>query len=281
MPTTPPRRAGPIYDDAMRILADDDLEALLTVVGVLGPAEPLDTTLPASAIRADLVARTARGIAHVEFVKDPTPDLGLRMVDYRLRLRRRYGTAPIDQYVLVLREIGGVPNGLVDNALTCRWRVIRLAEQDPAALLLHPTTATLAALAANTPAGQAAMLVAAAELIAAHTAPERGRLLLGAAATLASIVLPRPIIKRSLKEAAMPVPVRDTPLGRELYEEGHHEGHRAGEHDATVRLTQLLLRRRFGDDARIPAIAAALARLPDEERLNRIADAGELGELDG
>jgi len=28
-----------------------------------------------------------------------------------------------------------------------------------------------------------------------------------------------------------------------------------------VRLTELLLRRRFGDDARIPAIAAALARL--------------------
>jgi hypothetical protein len=27
----------------MRILADDDLEALLTVVGVLGPAEPLNT----------------------------------------------------------------------------------------------------------------------------------------------------------------------------------------------------------------------------------------------
>jgi len=36
------------------------------------------------------------------------------------------------------------------------------------------------------------------------------------------------------------------------------------------------LRRRFGDDAPIPAIAAALARLPDEERLNRIADAGDL-----
>ena len=68
--------------------------------------------------------------------------------------------------------------------------MIRLGEQDPAALLLHPTTATLAALAANTPAAQAAMLVAAAELIAAHTSPERGRLLLGAAATLASIVPP-------------------------------------------------------------------------------------------
>jgi len=30
MPAIPPRRAGPIYDDAMRIPAEDDLEALLT-----------------------------------------------------------------------------------------------------------------------------------------------------------------------------------------------------------------------------------------------------------
>lgn len=55
----------------------------------------------------------------------------------------------------------------------------------------------------------------------------------GAAATLATIVLPRSTIVTALKEAAMPVPVRDTPLGRELYEEG--------ERAAVVRLTLLLL----------------------------------------
>lgn len=69
----------------------------------------------------------------------------------------------------------------------------------------------------------------------------------------------------------MPVPVRDTPLGRELYEEGRH--------DATVRLTELMLRRRFGDDPRIVDVAAALAALPDEERLNRIAAAEDLEDL--
>jgi hypothetical protein len=195
MPDPPARRPGPVYDDAMRILADDDLDALLAVIGVCDRAESLVTTLPASAIRADLIARTAHGIVHVEFVKDPTPDLDLRMVDYRLRLRRRHGTAPIDQFVLVLRDVGRVPDRLIDNALTSTWTVIRLTDQDPAALLAHPTTATLAPLAADTREHQAAMLVAAAELITAHTEPERGRLLLGATATLASIVLPRSIIK--------------------------------------------------------------------------------------
>lgn len=148
---------------------------------------------------------------------------------------------------------------------------------------MRPTTAALAALAGGTARQRGALLLAAAELITAHTEPERGKLLLGAAATLASIVLPRTIITSSLKEAAMPVPVRDTPLGRKLYEEGRHDGHvegrREGEHDAAVRITVALLHRRFGDDPRIPALAADLAEPADEERIHRITAAVSLTDL--
>jgi hypothetical protein len=216
----------------------------------------------------------------VEFVKDVSPDLDLRMVDYRLRLRRQDRTVPIAQYVLVLRDLA-VPDRYVDvdnGQLGCWWTVVRISALDPVRLLSTPTTAALAVLAPATAAHRASMLVAAAELIRAHADPARRDALVAAAATLASIVLPRRTIRTAPKEAA-PVPVRDTPLGRELYEEGRQEGRQEGDRAAVVRLTVLMLRQRFGDDPRCEAVAEALADLPDEERLARLAAAGSLDDL--
>lgn len=82
----------------------------------------------------------------------------------------------------------------------------------------------------------------------------------------------------------MPVLVRDTPLGREIYEEGLREGEREGEQrgerQAVLRLTRLMLRQRFGDDPRVDAIAEQMAGLADEERLTRIAAATGLDDLE-
>lgn len=56
--------------------------AARSVVGVHGTgAQPLSTELPGSSMRADLLARTPDGIVHVEFVKDRSPNLDLRMVE--------------------------------------------------------------------------------------------------------------------------------------------------------------------------------------------------------
>ncbi len=281
IPSSGRRRPGPVYDDAMKILADDDLGALLSVVGVHGSVEAMNVELAASTMKADLLARTSSGIVHVEFVKDPTPDLDLRMVDYRLRLRRRHRATPIAQYVLVLRNVP-VPERYDDldgGQLACTWTVVRIGELDPAVLPGNPTTAAVAALAGGTPAQRSMVLAAAAERITARADPDRSNVLLGAAATLASIVLPRRTIATALKEAAMPVPVRDTPLGRELYEEGLHEGRQEGRL-AVLRLTSLMLRRSFGDDPRVDTIAERLAALPNEERLTRLAVAVSLDDLD-
>jgi hypothetical protein len=272
------RRPGRVYNNAMKILADHDLGALLTLVGIHEPATRLDGELASSSRTADLVVSSGGGIVHVEFVKDLTPDLDLRMVDYRLRLRRRDRTKPISQYVLAL---GGVrPPERYDDvdvgALTCRWTVVRLDELDPDALLRTPTTAALAALARGDDAQRIDVLTAAAELIVGSTDPERGDLLLDAAATLASIVLPRSTIVQALKEATMPVRIIDTPLGRAWYEEGREEGER----QAVLRITRIMLGQRFGtDDPRLDAIAAHLALLPDDERLARLAAATSLDEL--
>ncbi len=88
----------------------------------------------------------------------------------------------------------------------------------------HPTTAPLAALACHMLSEQVAYLASATELIKADTDPDRGARLVGAAITLASIVLPTSAIIPALRKADMPVPIRDTPLGRYLLEEGSREG---------------------------------------------------------
>ncbi len=290
------RRPGPVYDDAMKILADDDLGAVLSLVGVHGEgAERLNVELAGSAVRADLVARTPAGIVHVEFVKDRTPNLDLRMLEYRSRLHSQERDTPVVQYVLVLGDGVVVPDRYVDGwQLTCAWSVVRVGDQDPATLLRSPTTAAIAALGRGTPVERAAVLTTAAALIA-DAEPDRSRTLLGAAATLASIVLPGSIIETALKEATMPVLVRDTPLGRQLAEEIRQEIReeirqeireevrqeiREEGRQAVVRLTGLVLQRIFGDDPRVEAIAERMAELPDGERIDRLAKATSLDDLD-
>ena len=276
-----PVRRGPVYDDAMKILAADDLDALLWLVGVRGHgARELNVELAGSR-RVDLLATTPGGLVHVEFVKDRAPDLDVRMVEYWARIRRRDRDTPLRQFVLVLGDDIDAPERCVDDGRELlAWSVVRIADLDPAPLLRSPTTAAVAALARGTPAQRLRVLVAAAELIT-RTDPDRARTLLEAAVTLSSIVLARPIIDTALKEAAMPILIRDTPLGRELVEEGRQEGRQEGERHAVLRLTRLLLRQRFGDDPRIDAIADRLAELPDEERLTRIATATDLTALVG
>jgi hypothetical protein len=119
-------------------------------------------------------------------------------------------------------------------------------------------------------------LTAAADLILRVPDPERRTRLLAAASTLASIVLPADTIDSALKDAAMPVPYRDTPLGRLLLDEGREEGRRS----ESTRLTALMLRRRFGLDPRVDGIAEALAELPDEERMTAVEDAASLDDLE-
>jgi hypothetical protein len=266
----------------MRILADVDLAAVLAVVGIDGSGAAQEPEgLAPSTIRPDLVARLPDGrLVHVEFVKDATADLDLRMLDYRLRLLRKNPRAVVDQYVLALRELD-LPSSYTDPAgeLRSSWSVVRLCDLNPATLLVTPASAALATLADGTIEERMHVLVAAADVISAHAPPEGRDLLLSAAATLASIVLPRPIIKAALEEAAMPVPVRDTPLGRELYDEGRLEGIREGERQAVLRVTVALLEQRFGTDERIPGIAEALLPLADEERARRIVRAASLEQL--
>jgi len=261
----------------MKILADDDLDALLSVVGVGAGARQRDRELPGSKRTVDLLAECPDGsLVHVEFVKDAAPELDLRMVEYRVRLRRRHPDVPIRQVVLVLADVV-VPDRYADDGMRCSWQVVRLGELDARALLAQPTTAALAVLGSTETPDRSAVLTAAAAVIAESTVADRRAVLLGAAATLASIVLPGATIDTALREATMPVPIRELPYARMLIEEGREEGRE----ETALAITSAILRRRFGDDPRVPAVAERLADLPVDECVARVIGATTLDELEG
>ncbi len=277
---------GPRFDDAMKAIADDDPGALLGVlpptagISVGGGLQPLDRELGRSAVRADLLCRVGDTVVHGEYVKDRRSDLPIRMVEYRVQIRRRFPTVRIVQFVLVLADDLVVPDRYEDpdGTMFVRWSVVRAADLDRERLLAASTTAALAALVTGSDADRARALTAAVDLIA-HAAPSRSRALLDAAATLASIHLPVHIIESALLEATMPVPIRDLPLARALLDEGVVKGRVEGARDHAVAMAQALLRHRFGDDLRIHALAEELADLPVDDAADKILAVGRLEDL--
>lgn len=222
-PTREWRPPGPV-DLALECLADDDLDALLSVVGVTGPAQRLDGVLPAEpltahlltptdfgvvpvevdlpvpALNADVLARTPAGIVQLEFIVDRVPpDLGLDLLDYWIRLREQDREVLIEQFAVVLGDGLTVPDCFEDSGMSFSWTVVPIADLDPASLLRYPTTAAIAPLARGTPAQRTATLTAAAEVIL-RVEPHRRDVLLGAAVTLASIVLPEHAVAAALGE---------------------------------------------------------------------------------
>ena len=90
----------------MRFLADDDVSAVLTVVGIgAQAARRVPADLPSGTIHPDLVAEVGSGLVHVEFVKDAGRNIDLRMVNYRLRWLRRDRRVHIDHYLPALRDL--------------------------------------------------------------------------------------------------------------------------------------------------------------------------------
>jgi len=77
----------------------------------------------------------------------------------------------------------------------------------------------------------------------------------------------------------MPVPMDELPLAHALKERYETQGLTKGRAEGRADVTRALLRRRFGDDARIDAVVAGLAGLSDDEALGRIMEAPHVEDL--
>ena len=270
---------GPVYDNALRLLAVEDLVAVCRWLGI--DADPkslrLSEALPAATQHADLITQIGPDrLVHVEFVRAPTPDLPLRMLEYRARIMRRETEAALTQHVVVLAQ-GTVPDRLTDAPqLTLSFHVTYLRDQDPGSLLRDPALAPLAVLArAESPRHRSDTLRRALASIADVPDPSHRHNLAHAAAVLAGIHLDPVTIEAITQEAHMPITLEGTVAGNIIAAAAEARG-RVAERARTM---TALLHRSFGDDPRIDDLAHALARLPHEQALDTALTATTLDDL--
>jgi predicted transposase/invertase (TIGR01784 family) len=227
--------------------------------------EVLKTELSVEPIRADAVfSLSGQRILHLEFqVQVVTePALPLRMLDYWVRLYRRYRWL-ITQVVIFLKE---PPDGTVIE--TCfqveatyhEYRVVKLWQENPERFLQDPALLPFATLAATEQPEQLLQQVAA-QLN--RIEPERQRREIAASAQiLAGLRFSKALVRQLLRGGFM----RESVIYQDILAEGLQQGLQQGELNLILRL----LPRRVGA---VPVeIQAQIQRL-SVAQLEALADA--------
>lgn len=167
--------------------------------------EVLKTELSLEPIQADSLTflGTQERILHLEFqVKAASsPPLPLRMLDYWVRLYRRYNL-PVTQVIILLKETATiVPDFFAVEQTRHSYRVIRMWEQDPEPLLQDAALLPLASLCRTSAPNQ--LLSRVAEQVASiETTAQKGQIT-ACAEILAGLRFDDNLIKQLFREDVM------------------------------------------------------------------------------
>jgi predicted transposase/invertase (TIGR01784 family) len=188
----------------------------------------LKTELSIEPIRADYVTflRTGERILHLEFEVDVEgePPLPLRMLDYWVRLYRRY-RVPVTQALILLKE-SSTSNRLKDTFrlenTRHKYQIIRMWEQEPDIFLQNKALLPLAALCRSAAPEQLLNQVAE-EVGKIETAAERSQIS-GCTQLLAGLRFNKSLIQRLFREAVM----RESVIYQDILQEGLQQGVQQG-----------------------------------------------------
>jgi predicted transposase YdaD len=229
--------------------------------------EVLKTELPVEPVRADFVTfiRAAGFLLHIEFHLDPTsdPPLAFRMLEYWVRLFRRYRT-PARQVVLLLKSTPAaqeMPGTFTAGMTHHSFHVLRLWEVDATELLDDEALLPLAVL--GRAASDEALLRETAARVERMTDASQRANVSACAQVLAGLRFDRTLIRALFREEAM----RESVIYQEIIErglaQGVERGLAQGSHLEAIRLARTLLERRFGP---LPeSITAQIALLSREQ----------------
>lgn len=151
-------------------------------------------------IHADSLSllRAANQILHLEFQTLPVskPPLPLRMLDYSVRLKRKYRCS-VEQVVIFLQETTNevaFTEEYRDDTTIHRYRVIRLWEQNSALFLTNPALLPLAALTKS--ASPQALLEEVAQQVASIKESEQRQNITSCAGILAGLRFEEDLIRQ-------------------------------------------------------------------------------------
>ena len=219
-----------MYDNICKYLAEQYLVDFVNWIFPfqLSDVRVLKTELNLDPISADslIFLQTDNQILHVEFQTEPTydPPLPLRMLDYWVRLYRKY-RIPVEQVVIFLKPTTSpvvFTNEFIAPNTRHRYRVIRLWEQDPAPLLVNPALLPLAPLArTDSPRELLEQVVAE---VAKIEEGDRRRNVSACVGVLAGLRFEKNLINQLLREETM----RESVIYQDILQKGEQRGIKIG-----------------------------------------------------
>jgi predicted transposase/invertase (TIGR01784 family) len=218
------------FDNLCKLLSEQypDRFAAWILGEVPASVKVLKTELSIEPIRADYVTflETQERILHLEFqTKLPSePPLPLRMLDYWVRLYRRY-RLPITQVLVLLRPPadGTVIETRFQVEMTRHdYRVVRMWEQDPDVFLQDPALLPLAPLAATNQPEQLMFRIA--EEVSKIESIEQQQEVAACTQVLAGLRFDKQFIRSFFRGEFM----RESVIYQEILEEGLQEGRQRG-----------------------------------------------------
>ncbi len=189
----------------------------------LSPSESLEP------IRADalILLQSDDVVLHLEFQTQPKADIPFRMIDYRLRVHRRFPQKQMRQAVIYLQSTG---SDLVQQSTFTlektrhEFEVIRLWEQPTSAFLQSPGLLPFAVLSQVSDRAQTLRQVA--QIIDQMPDPRAQSNVLASTFVLAGLVLESEVIQQVLRRDIMQESVTYQLIKSEGREEGREEARR-------------------------------------------------------
>lgn len=214
-----------MYDNVCKFMAENFSEDFSNwLIGkAVKMTELKPTELSLEPIRADslIFLRADNLILHLEFQTDPDEDIPFRMVDYRLRLYRKFPDKEVYQVVIYLRKTSSelvYQDSFRLRNLSHNFNIIRLWEEPTEKFLFSPGLFPFAVLSCTEK--NADVLQQVADVIEQIPNRRQQSNIAASTAILAGLVLDRELIKRVLRKEIM----RESVIYQEILAEGEQIG---------------------------------------------------------
>jgi predicted transposase/invertase (TIGR01784 family) len=231
-----------MFDSISKFLAENFSEDYAT--WLLGRPVPLTklspTELSLEPIRADslILEQSEDLVLHLEFQTEPDEKMGFRMLDYRVRVYRRFPLKTMHQVVIYLKSTKSplvYQDSFQSGETLHRYRVIRLWEQSPEVFLKKGGLLPLAILTKSEE--QIIRLREVAKELDKIENPEMRANLMAATAVFAGLVMEPKMIKTILRSDIM----KESAFYQDILQEGRQEGRQEGEREGKLKVGQQLL----------------------------------------
>ncbi|MEP0916750.1 Rpn family recombination-promoting nuclease/putative transposase [Leptolyngbya sp. DQ-M1] len=232
-----------MYDNICKFLAEtfsSDFASWL-----LGEAIELtelsSSELSLEPIRADslILLQSEATVLHLEFQTEPSATIPFRMLDYRVRLYRRFPSKTVRQFVIYLQPTTSElvqQSSFVLEETRHNFGVIRLWEQPTDLFLQSPGLLPFATLSQTSDRTQALQQVA--QVIERIPNKETQQNVAASAFILAGLLLDKSIVQRLLRQDIMKESVTYQALMEEGREEGREQGREQAQREVAIAMLQ-------------------------------------------